>query len=44
MISSYIIMTEGIALPKLDNLNWWPIWMMKNCSKENTIKTRKKLN
>ena len=37
-------MTLCILLPKLDLLNWWPIWMMKNFSKtkENTIKTRTK--
>ena len=37
-------MTEGIALPKSDNLNWWPILMMKHFLKiiENTIKTRTK--
>ena len=27
-------MTEGIELPKWDHENWWPIWMMKNCSKK----------
>ena len=39
-------MTEGIALPKWDHLNWWPIWMIKKLlikAKENTIKTRKKV-
>ena len=38
-------MTEEIALPKWSYLNWWPIWMMKNCSKkqqQNTIKIRAK--
>ena len=37
-------MTEGITIAKLDNLNWWQIWMMRNCKKKqkNTIKTRTK--
>ena len=38
-------MTEGITLLKSDHLNWWPIWIMKNCSKKqhkNTIKIRTK--
>ena len=40
-------MTEGIALPKSDNLYWWPMWVIKDYSEKNNkyIKTRKsKLN
>ena len=40
-------MTEGIALPKSDYLNWWQIWMMKNYSKKQTkiiVKLEQKLN
>ena len=27
-------MTEGIALPKWEHLNLWPIWIMKNFMKK----------
>ena len=40
-------MTVGIALLKLVNLNWWPIWMMKNLSKKQNkiqLKLEQKIN
>ena len=40
-------MTEGIALPKSNNLDWWSIWMMKDYSQKQMkiqLKLEQKLN